>query len=51
MWIITDPKFVERIEDVVFETPLITNALGNADQNKTNYRVVADNSGEASPFD
>lgn len=48
-----DPKYVERYEDVVFdlETPLLTNVVNNANQRKTGYRFVADNSGEVAPFD
>ena len=48
-----NPKFVERYEDVVFdlETPLVTQLANDAQQIKTGYRFVADNSGEVSPFD
>ena len=47
-----NPKYLERYEDVVFdlEQALATPA-NNAHQNKTNYRFVADNTGETTPFD
>ena len=47
------PKYVERLEDVVFEleTPLNT-VVGNArHQKKDGHRFVVDNSGEVTPFD
>ena len=48
-----NPEYVESYNDVVFEleTPLVTNVANNAHQTKTNYRFVADNSGEVFPFD
>ena len=47
-----NPKYLERYEDVVFdlEQSLATPA-NNANQNKEGHRFVADNSGEATPFD
>ena len=49
----TDPKYVERYEDVVFdsETALNTTVVNNANQKKDGYRFVVDNSGEVRPFD
>ena len=47
------PKYVERLEDVVFEleTPL-NSVLANArHQKKDGHRFVVDNSGEVTPFD
>ena len=48
-----NPKFVERLEDVVFEleTPLNTVVANTRHQNKEGYRFVVDNSGEVTPFD
>ena len=48
-----NPKYVERLEDVVFEleTPLDTVVANNRSQKKHGYRFVADNSGEVTPFD
>ena len=47
-----NPEYLERYEDVVFELEqaLATPANG-AYQTKTNYKFVADNTGEATPFD
>ena len=47
-----NPEYLERYEDVVFdlEQALATPA-NNAHQTKTSYRFVADNTGEATPFD
>ena len=47
------PINVERYEDVVFdlETPLITVVANNANQKKTGYHFVANNTGEIPPFD
>ena len=47
-----NPKYLERYEDVVFdlEQALATPA-NNANQTKTGHRFVADNTGEATPFD
>ena len=47
-----NPKYLERYEDVVFdlEQALATPA-NNAHQTKTGHRFVADNTGEATPFD
>ena len=48
-----NPKFVERLEDVVFELerPLNTVVANNRSQVKYGYRFVVDNSGEVTPFD
>ena len=48
-----NPKYVERLEDVVFEleTPLNTVVANNRHQKKDGYRFVVDNSGEVTPFD
>ena len=47
-----NPEQLERYEDVVFdlEQTLETPANG-AHQTKTGHRIVADNTGEATPFD
>ena len=47
-----NPLYLERYEDVVFdlETALATPA-NNGDKKKVGYRFVADNTGEATPFD
>ena len=47
-----NPKYLERYEDVVFdlEQALATPA-NNAHQTKTGHRFVADNTGEATPYD
>ena len=48
-----NPKFVERLEDVIFEleTPLNTVVANTRSQKKDGYRFVVDNSGEVTPFD
>ena len=48
-----NPKYVERLEDVIFEleTPLNTTVANNQSQKKDGYRFVVDNSGEVTPFD
>ena len=48
-----NPKYLERYEDVVFdlEQALDVAPANGATQNKTGHRFVADNSGEATPFD
>ena len=48
-----NPKYLERYEDVVFdlEQALDVAPANNARQNKTGLRFVADNTGEATPFD
>ena len=48
-----NPDFVERYEDVIFdlETPIVTTIANGASQKKKDYKFVADNSGEVSPFD
>ena len=48
-----NPKYLERYEDVVFdlEQALDETPANNANQNKTGLRFIADNTGEATPFD
>ncbi|CAH3169861.1 unnamed protein product [Porites evermanni] len=48
-----NPKYLERYEDVVFdlEQALDTAPANVAHQNKTGLRFVADNTGEATPYD
>ena len=48
-----NPKYLERYEDVVFdlEQALDETPANNAHQNKTGLRFIADNTGEATPFD
>ena len=48
-----NPKYIERLEDVIFEleTPLNTVVVLNRSQKKDGYRFVVDNSGEVTPFD
>ena len=48
-----NPKYVERLEDVIFEleTPLNVVVGNNRSQKKDGYRFVVDNSGEVTPFD
>ena len=48
-----NPKYLERYEDVVFnlEQALDVAPANDAHQNKTGHRFVADNTGEATPFD
>ena len=48
-----NPKYLERYEDFVFdlEQALDINPGNNVRQNKTGLRFVADNTGEATPFD
>ena len=48
-----NPDFVERYEDVIFdlETPIVTTIANGASQKKKDYKLVADNIGEVSPFD
>ena len=48
-----NPKYLERYEDVVFdlEQALDVGPANNAHQNKTGLRFIADNTGEATPFD
>ena len=48
-----NPKYVERLEDVIFEleTPLNSVVANNRSQKKDGYRFVVDNSGEVTPFD
>ena len=49
----SNPKYLERTEDVVFdlEQPLVTNPANNATQTRSNLRFIADNTGEVTPFD
>ena len=48
-----NPKYVERLEDVIFEleTPLNIVVANTRSQKKDGYRFVVDNSGEVTPFD
>ena len=48
-----NPKYIERLEDVIFEleTPLNTTVAKTRSQKKDGYRFVVDNSGEVTPFD
>ena len=48
-----NPKYLERYEDVVFdlEQALDVAPANAAHQNKTGHRFIADNTGEATPFD
>ena len=48
-----NPKYLERYEDVVFnlEQALDVAPANGAHQNKTGHRFIADNTGEATPFD
>ena len=47
-----NPDYLERYEDVVFDLEQALAAPGNgAHQTKTGHRFVADNTGEATPFD
>ena len=48
-----NPSFVERYEDIVFDldTPIVVPNGNGIHQNKNGYRFVANNSGEAAPFD
>ena len=47
-----NPNYLERYEDVVFDLEQALAAPGNgAHQTKTGHRFVADNTGEATPFD
>ena len=47
-----NPKYLERYEDVVFNLEQILQAPANgAHRTKTGHRFVADNTGEATPFD
>ena len=47
------PKYLERYEDVVFdlEQPLDSNPNDGQYQNKESMKIVADNTGETTPFD
>ena len=47
-----NPKYLERYEDVVFDLNQALEPEGdNALQPKTGHRFIADNTGEATPFD
>ena len=47
-----NPKYLERYEDVVFNLEQTLQAPENAaHQTKTGHRFIADNTGEATPFD
>ena len=50
---IRNPKYLERYEDVVFylEQPLNIAPANNTVQVRNNLKFIADNSGEATPFD
>ena len=47
------PQYLERYEDVVFdlEQPLKINPNNGEYQNKDMIKIVADNTGETTPFD
>ena len=48
-----NPKYLERYEDVVFdlEQALDVEPANNAHQKKVGHKFIADNTGEATPFD
>ncbi|KAM7437035.1 hypothetical protein ABFA07_013304 [Porites harrisoni] len=47
-----NPKYLDRYEDVVFDLEQALAIPGNgAHQTKTEHRFIADNTGEATPFD
>ena len=47
-----NPEYLERYEDVVFDLEQALATPGNgAHQTKIGHRFVADNTGEATPFD
>ena len=47
-----NPEYLDRYEDVVFDLEQALATPGNgAHQTKIGYRFVADNTGEATPFD
>ena len=47
-----NPEYLERYEDVVFDLEQALATPGNnAHQTRTGHRFVADNTGEATPFD
>ena len=50
---IRNPKYLERYEDVVFdlENPINIAPANNTIQVRNNLKFIADNSGEATPFD
>ena len=49
----TNPKYLERYEDVVFDLEQAINeaTANNTDQERNNLKVIADNSGEVTAFD
>lgn len=49
----TNPRYIERYEDVVFdlETAMNTTVVNNARQKKNGYSFGVDNTGEGTPFD
>ena len=48
-----NPKYLERYEDVVFdlEQGINTAPANNSNQDRSNLKFIADNSGEVTPFD
>ena len=47
-----NPRYLERYEDVVFDLEqALVGPTNGAHQNKTGLRFIADNTGEATPFD
>ena len=47
-----NPEYLERYEDVVFDLEqTLETPVNGAHQTKTGHRIVADNTGEATPFD
>ena len=48
-----NPKYLERYEDVVFdlEQGINTAPANNSNQERSNLKFIADNSGEVTPFD
>ena len=47
-----NPEYLERYEDVVFDLEqALASPANGAHQTKTGHRFVADNTGEATPFD
>ena len=47
-----NPEYLERYEDVVFDLEqALASPANDAHQTKTDHRFVADNTGEATPFD
>ena len=47
-----NPKYLERYEDVVFDLEQdLAEPANAAHQTKTGHRIIADNTGKATPFD